>query len=509
MKQTLTLLIIMLLSNMTLLFAQDRYVDEIFTDVNVTTNVTYGINATVLLLPQVGEAVPQALTMDIYSPAGDTETSRPLVLVFHTGNFLPFPQNGGVGGTNRDSTVIEICRQLARRGFVAAAVNYRLGWNPIAPTQDERVFTLINAAYRGMQDARTCIRYFKKSVVDNNNVYGIDPDKVTVWGIGTGGYIAAVASSLDAYNKILIPKFITTGPDGNPFPMVIEGINGNIYGTSTGVVPPGYPGFPAGDTLCYPNHVTFDNGSPISSDYAFTVNMGGALGDSSWMDPGQNPWISFHVPTDPFAPYVEGTVLVPVLNLPVVEVQGSYIVQKLNTTYNNNSIFHNLPFNDAYTAVANTRNDGYRGLFPLINPVQSSPWDFWADDNPNSPGPADKENALAVIDTIMNFFAPRACIVLGLDCNLENYVSINETLLPEVQLNIYPNPASSNIRFVSENGSQIQSIELYNLAGQRLRLYSDIGNSEFNMIRNDLASGMYIVRLTFAEGAAIKKVVFE
>ena len=42
------------------------------------------------------------------------------------------------------------------------------------------------------------------------------------------------------------------------------------------------------------------------------VNMGGALGDSTWLDAGQAPIVSFHVPTDPFAPYECGIVNVPI-----------------------------------------------------------------------------------------------------------------------------------------------------------------------------------------------------
>jgi hypothetical protein len=509
-KLKFALIILFIASNAVWLFGQNRYLDEIFTNVNITANVTYSINATVQLLPQIGQAVPQSITLDVYQPAGDLETNRPLVLVFHDGNFLSFPQNGIVNGTNRDSTIIEICRQLARRGFVAAAVNYRLGWNPVSSITEERLFTMINATYRGMQDARTCIRFFKKSVVDNNNVYGIDPEKITLWGVGSGGYISSFTSSLDSFQKILSSKFITTLPDFNQVHMVSEDVNGNIYGTSLGVVPPGYPVFPVGDTLCYPNHVFFDNGTTISSDYAFTVNMGGAIVDSSWIDSGQNPWISFHVPTDLNAPFIEGYLI---SGWPIgsgtFEIQGSYLIQKLSTLYGNNNVFHNLSFIDPFTAVANTRNDGFKGLFPLINPDQSSPWNFWADNNPNAPGPADKANALAVIDTVMHFFAPRACIVLGLDCNLEYYVNVNEVNLPEVKLNIYPNPATSKVHFISETGSQIQSIELFNLSGQLLRQFINIGHSAFHMNRHDLSSGMYIVRLKFKEGTAIKKVVFE
>lgn len=42
-----------------------RYLEEIFTDVEVTTNVTYGANATVLYYSVLNQAVPEALKMDL------------------------------------------------------------------------------------------------------------------------------------------------------------------------------------------------------------------------------------------------------------------------------------------------------------------------------------------------------------------------------------------------------------------------------------------------------------
>ena len=97
-----------------------RYLEEIFTDVEVTTNVTYGVNATVLLFQVYGEAVPEELKMDIYQPVGDIEVNRPLILYFHSGNFLPFPVNGGTGGSKTDSSTVEICKRFARMGYVVA-----------------------------------------------------------------------------------------------------------------------------------------------------------------------------------------------------------------------------------------------------------------------------------------------------------------------------------------------------------------------------------------------------
>ncbi len=488
--------------------AQVRYLDKVFTDVNVTTDVLYSVNATVLLLPQTGEAVPQPLRMDIYEPAGDTETARPLAIICHTGNFLPFPQNGGTQGTRKDSSIVYIAKQLALRGYVAAIIDYRLGWNPIAQTQDERVFTLINAAYRGVQDARTCIRYFKKDVAEGGNNYGVDPNKIMLWGDGTGGYITLAAASIDAYQEIVLPKFIIN-VGGNPLPMVLEGVNGDIYGTSVGIVPPGFPGFPAGDTLCYPNHVGYD------SEFQLSVNMGGAIGDTSWIDPGGPAIISFHVPTDPFAPYVEGTVLVPVVNLPVVEVQGSYLAVKEANADGLNSAFAGMSFTGDFSAVANSRNDGYSGLFPLIGviPQDSSPWQWWnKDTNPNSnAGLQTNPNmsaakGMSYCDTMIAYVTPRACLQLGLYC--PGVTDANEVQPNQVGLNISPNPASEVVRFETKAEYPIEHIYIYDMNGRLVKAHTNVNSNQFTMERNSLNTGTYVARVLFKDSFTSKKIMF-
>jgi len=58
----------------------DRYNKEIFTEFEVAT-VIYGKNTT-----QGG--VSKDLDMDIYTPKGDTETKRPLIILAHGGSFI-------------------------------------------------------------------------------------------------------------------------------------------------------------------------------------------------------------------------------------------------------------------------------------------------------------------------------------------------------------------------------------------------------------------------------------
>ena len=85
-------LIIFICSQSVHLNAQ-RYLEEVFTQVSVTQNVLYGVNATVVNATTTGTADAQNLFLDIYQPTGDSVNSRPLIIYLHSGNFLPFPQN--------------------------------------------------------------------------------------------------------------------------------------------------------------------------------------------------------------------------------------------------------------------------------------------------------------------------------------------------------------------------------------------------------------------------------
>jgi len=494
-------------------------------DVSEPTTVIYGQNATILpvIFQQSDEAVPRPLPMDIYTPVGDNNDERPVMLVFHTGNFLPFPQNNGTGGTRQDSTVVETCKRLAKRGYVACAVDYRLGWNPVDPDQDFRTFFLINAAYRGVQDARTAVRYMRLNAVDGGDSFGIDPDKIGVWGIGTGGYIAAAVATLDKYEEIpALTKFLIT-LNGMTVPMVNEEWNGNIYGTSVGILPFPLPPLPAGDTLCYPNHVTYADGSEISSDVSFIVNNGGALGDISWLDENVPPWVSFHTPSDPFAPYTNAVLTVPGTGDPadpsddfaVMAVDGSYNIQQKMTELGFNDIFDAIlpePNVVDYSEVADSRNDGYNGLFPTPNnsPVNNSaPWDFYADDIPTIPPQSISDPVLAKTywDTIFAYVAPRACLALDLGC--ADITSINEIDAAVVNFQLAPNPAGETFRISTASDQPMISTQLFDVMGKVAQDITIINNTDHVISRNGLAPGLYYIKVNFKEGSLVEKVIFK
>lgn len=471
--------------------AQNRYLEEIFDDVKVTNDIHYATNITIITDPPG----PQNLLMDIYEPEGDEATQRPVIIMFHSGNFLPYPLNLSTSGTRRDSTVVGIARRLAKMGYVVASASYRLGWNPLAPTQPERVNLLINAAYRGVQDANTTVRFLRKTVAEGGNPYGIDEDRITLWGIGTGGYITLNAAVLDEHEQTLIPKFIGQDNMGNPVPMVIRQISGDPKGIEQGIIN-------------IPNHPEY------SSDFHLSVNMGGAMGDISWLREGDIPLISFHVPTDPYAPYKEDIVIVPGADLPVVEVQGSYLVQQKANELGNNDIFVNANFNDGYTQSANEKNDGYEGLYPFVRPVDmednSAPWDWWSPDNVHhESGLEDNpdmsfEKAMTFADTILGYFAPRAYVAL----DLEALVSSRETILPSSEVRIMPNPAFNSALLSSVTLTPIREVTVADMNGRIISAHKNIDNQYFNIPRDGKPSGIYLVQIRMDEGVVVKKLIF-
>ncbi|MEN0005398.1 MAG: T9SS type A sorting domain-containing protein [Bacteroidota bacterium] len=503
------------------------FVDAIY-EVEVEQNVTYGVNATILpiLVGLTSEAVPSPLRMDVYTPVGDSGEDRPVMFVLHTGNFLPFPDNNGTGGTRSDSTVVEVCNRLAQRGYVACAISYRLGWNPLDNSQDVRNFFLINAAYRGIQDVRTATRFLRLDAVDGENKYGIDPNKIGAWGIGTGGYIVAGLATLEDVQETFIPKFLIDLGNGMPVPMVSNQTNGNVNGTSVGIVPAGYPVLPAGDTLCYPNHVFYADGSEIPSNLNLAVNNGGALGSLSWIDENTIPWVTFHVPTDRFAPYTTGTLTVPGTgdpadpsdDFPIVEVHGGFDVHAELDELGINDIFDGVDdlIEDNYEDFADLaldRSEGRKGLFPFPNNTasESSPWDFYAEDIPTAalhPAP-EPELARTYWDSIFAFAIPRACIALDLGCDFTP--SSTETVLDaaDLGLQLAPNPATLEVQVTTATEFPIQAIEMYDLSGRMVRHIPQVNNNQIVIQRQNLNSGMYFLKMRFEEGIVTQKVMFE
>ena len=564
MKRIYTTLIALSFLMAPLLNAQERYLDEVFTETELTANVIYGQNLTILPLLAMQAPAVRPLNLNLVTPTGDTETNRPLIILLHTGNFLPALLNGGIHGDVDDPYLVSLAERLGRMGYVVALADYRKGWNPIATSQEERTNTLINAAYRGVQDINACTRFFRRSVMDGGNPYGINPEQIVVWGVGTGGYAALGAAALDQYEDVLLDKFF--GPDingdGFPDPFVIEPFHGDPLNTQVGIDPFMTVGV---DTLSYPNHADECEEDGVncrySSEIQLVVNMGGAMGDISWYDESDPPTISYHVPTDPLAPYMSDILIVPTTGDLVVQVDGSFNVNQQSNALGNNDIFkENVVFDDPYTEAANASNNGLEGLFPFNRPnwdltvgpfddgidnpvpVEASPWEYWdtakwstapfgqatladAEDDPCFGIPIEQcnwdlitrrsnpdgsiEKATAYQDSILGYFGPRACVALDLPC-AQNFLigDSTEDILSAGLVSASPNPTSNDL-VINSTEFNIKSVQLVDMSGKLALSIKGLDTRNYTVNRAGIESGMYILQVRFEDGLVSQKVVFK
>lgn len=116
---------------------------------------------------------PYILRMDIYYPnlGIDPSPKRPFVMLFHGGGFT--------SGDKQSGDIKDLSIHMARRGFVCASVNYRLGFNFTEYGQ-------YKARYRAIQDGHAALRY----VVQNSGSLRIDTSWIFVGGQSAGSLLA-------------------------------------------------------------------------------------------------------------------------------------------------------------------------------------------------------------------------------------------------------------------------------------------------------------------------------
>lgn len=421
-----------------------RYQDEIFTGIKVTKNVVYGRNFA------YGTLQPTDLLMDVYEPAGDTATQRPVVILIHAGSFLPpsiASQAFGRSpiGSKEDSAIVELCKRYARRGYVAISATHRLGWNPQAFTQDERAKGIIQAVWRAVQDARALVRYLRKDAA-TTNPWRIDPNRIVMGGSSSGGYVGIHVAYLNLPSEFNNPKFIDA--QSRPF----------IDTTQQGMGRYGPNGQDGGNA--------FEGGSGndgYPSNIQAVLNLGGAIGDTTFIQNENIPVISFHGVDDNTTPYQTAVVTTAAGNYPIIEVSGSHDLHlRLNEKGNLSALLPDF-----------ASDQPFPGLRPFFG-VGFQPWGWYATSTP-----AEKAAALAYIDTIMSFSLPRLFKVLNLptetyqdpvagqDTVIDLAASLAWGSLPaEGGIRLYPSPATSPFLTVESDMGPLYRLSLYTFDGR-------------------------------------------
>lgn len=134
-------------------------------------NVIYGVNTS-------SSGLLDTLDFDIYYPNTliDGLDKRPLVVMVH----------GGTWFSGSKSDLSSYCEQLARRGYVAATIDYRLGWDSGITACGGNIAQLKSAMYRSVQDLNAALRYLSFHAAD----YDIDTNYIFLAGQSEGAWMS-------------------------------------------------------------------------------------------------------------------------------------------------------------------------------------------------------------------------------------------------------------------------------------------------------------------------------
>jgi acetyl esterase/lipase len=146
-----------------------RYRDAVFANVTKTSNVTYGS-----AVDQQGQTV--TLKLDVYSPTGDTVTSRPAIVWVHGGSFS--------GGDKSSPELVDESNVFAMKGYVNVSINYRLspsGCSASAPSG-----SCVQAIIDAQHDAQAAVRFLRA----NAATYGVDTNRIAIGGTSAGAITA-------------------------------------------------------------------------------------------------------------------------------------------------------------------------------------------------------------------------------------------------------------------------------------------------------------------------------
>lgn len=406
-----------------------------------TLNVPYGTSVTF-------NGSIDTLAMDIYKPICDDVnhvSRKPLLIWIHGGAFLAGDKN----------EMTNLCKQFAKRGYVTATINYRLGFIPddVAWNCNYPNYSCVFATdspewyrsyYRAIQDGKGALRY----LINRNASLKIDTNNIFVAGESAGAFIALgiglldtisekpiqayainnapnpVSSALscqycvgETFNGVNVPRPDLGGIDGTIEPtsvkFKIKGI-GNMYGAMLS------------DLL--KNHKA---NSPKPSIYSFhqpcdlvvPIDSGGVYAGLSWcMTNGYNCYGIANTP----------------------KVYGSRAFSNWNT---NNGYGYNI--HNEFT----TTNFPYSFLFGTGS----------CTDQINNPCHA-YDNSILRENNLATFFAP--LVTTNPICDTTKFTTGVISITNENIVSVYPNPIVNSLNINCANYENF-AITIYDMLGQK------------------------------------------
>ncbi|MEL6733676.1 MAG: alpha/beta hydrolase [Bacteroidota bacterium] len=143
--------------------SQTRYIDDLFSEIHIST-LTYA------------EKEGEVLQLDVYAPQHDTLQKRPVLFWVHGGGFYT--------GQRDSEPEVKWMKAFAKKGYVAIAISYRLlrkgtkeGFGCDCPREAK-----IRAFKEAAADLMDAILYIQKQAA----TYQIDPNQILIGGSSAG-----------------------------------------------------------------------------------------------------------------------------------------------------------------------------------------------------------------------------------------------------------------------------------------------------------------------------------
>jgi len=141
-----------------------RYINPIFEKVDVQKDILFCEVANF-------EGKTEKLLLDVYTPNGDIQSARPVIMWIHGGGFRP-------GNDKSQNYIVKMATEFAKRGYVCVSINYRVRNNP----KEDKSGTLSDA----LEDAISGLYWIR----NNDGKLKIDKTKIIVGGGSAGGMLA-------------------------------------------------------------------------------------------------------------------------------------------------------------------------------------------------------------------------------------------------------------------------------------------------------------------------------
>ncbi|MFM7643890.1 MAG: T9SS type A sorting domain-containing protein [Sphingomonadales bacterium] len=428
---TKQILIILLLCITTGTFAQDpcsngRYAEEVFSQFTLTSNLTYGQNSNWANSTTV-------LKLDFYEPTNDTLTARPLIIWVHGGSFI--------GGSKTDPDVKKLSENFAKKGYVCASIDYRLGFFPFDSTN------AVKAVVRAVQDLKGAIRYFYKDA-QTTNQFKIDTNHIFIGGSSAGAITALHVAYLN--DPCELSDYMSVSALNS-----LGGLEGNS----------GNPGY--------------------STKVHAVINGCGALARYNWLEAGDVPLCSVHGTNDGTVTYNRGLVNP---GTPLMYLDGSRMIHEracaigvTNQIYTFNNAPH-VPYISNAAYMDSTERFVRDFLIEVMGCTQ----------NMLLPANQMQQQAILYPTTYCDGSASNE-ICTG--------VGINEITAIET-LHCYPNP--SNGQFTIETTQGFKVLRVFDLSGKVIFETKNLYSSNYEMDLGSQNNGLYLIEVTFENGQLMR-----